>query len=261
MSILLDTHFHFYPIDIVGTVLRSTWEVMEQLMPGSQKVIFMTERFSERYMDRVLENRVLGSLHVSVSPGEPIAHLQDGRGLDLYLIQGRQVISHEGLEVLLAGTNKLIEDRTLDARSIIEQSKELGALAIIPWSFGKWLGKRGTLVKELIQDASSEFCLGDIWGRAKGFGGAELFQLAKSLNRTVVCGSDPLPVAADYRQCAGRYCSKIDDSLPDAQQWQWLKDTLVHKEVGTVGNRCHELSGLLRQAKLRIFPFTMKSLM
>ena len=63
-------------------------------------------------------------------------------GSALLAIAGRQVATRERLEVLALGTTRAFEaGRTFPdtLRSVLESD----ALAVVPWGFGKWWGRRG----------------------------------------------------------------------------------------------------------------------
>ncbi|GBO90160.1 hypothetical protein MSSD14B_38280 [Marinobacter salsuginis] len=74
-------------------------------------------------------------------------------------------------------------------------------LVIIPWGFGKWLGKRGLVLKQaMYQLAQLEYVLGDSSGRPNCWQRIAQFEDAKRLGKHILSGSDPLPVAGQQRK-------------------------------------------------------------
>ena len=69
-----------------------------------------------------------------------------------WIVSGRQIVTRERLEVLTAGAFPAIAD----GQPLVEVLQALaaaGALAIIPWGAGKWLGSRGRLVEKIAASA------------------------------------------------------------------------------------------------------------
>lgn len=115
-------------------------------------------------------------------------------GDTLVLIAGRQIRTHEGLEVLaLATTEDFPEGLTFGGT--IERVHWSGALPVIPWGFGKWWGERGGLVERLLAGPEREAVfLGDNAGRPGIAPRPPLFGVAESRGVLVLPGSDPLPL-------------------------------------------------------------------
>jgi len=127
---------------------------------------------------------------------------------DLVLVAGRQLVSSEQVEVLALAADpsaglEAWPDGEHPARELVERVLESGALAVLPWGVGKWLGTRGRLVAELLSDAKlaehPRFFSGDIaqrcwpWPRPAAF----------ARGPRVLPGSDILPVAGAERRLAG----------------------------------------------------------
>ena len=106
----------------------------------------------------------------------------------IHFVAGRQVVSEEGLEVLLIGSRDMsLEGRP--AERVIEEGFANGAAVCLPWGFGKWLGRRRDLVASLYAGLSRQITLGDIANRPE-FWREPLFKGARILR-----GSDNLPMA------------------------------------------------------------------
>lgn len=73
----------------------------------------------------------------------------------LILIAGRQIITQESLEVLAIGTLGEFDDGQ-SLEKTVELISSRGAVAILPWAFGKWWFKRGERVRDFIQKYNGE---------------------------------------------------------------------------------------------------------
>jgi hypothetical protein len=91
-------------------------------------------------------------------------------GQCLYIIAGRQIVTAERLEVLALGFEGLVPDGE-PIRQVIDRVRSAAAVAVIPWGFGKWWGRRGKVVSGLLKDHERlGFFLGDNGGRTAFLG-------------------------------------------------------------------------------------------
>ena len=87
-------------------------------------------------------------------------------GETLVLVAGRQIQTLEGLEALALGTDSEFPDG-LELTAALAEVRASGALAVLPWGFGKWWFRRGQLARKAIDSAAAnEFFLGDNRGSA-----------------------------------------------------------------------------------------------
>jgi len=121
----------------------------------------------------------------------------------LGVVAGRQVVTAERLEVLALGTLATFADGE-PIRSVIEQVRAASALAVIPWGFGKWTGRRRKVVESLLDapDASRLF-FGDNGGRLGIGPEPALFGVARRQGIPILPGSDPLPFADQVGRVLG----------------------------------------------------------
>lgn len=164
--------------------------------------LFLTEPSNANYFERIRNN---GLALTRRGPNEPAGWrvldtsesvsmlISNELGFRILLIAGQQLQTAEGLEVLaIAPTYRLTEGGPLG--QIISEVIEAGALAIIPWGFGKWMGRRGKVLRGILERATPpEFFLGDNGGRPKFMPEPYLFRLAKQNSVRILPGSDPLP--------------------------------------------------------------------
>jgi hypothetical protein len=147
----------------------------------------------------------------------------DGRRL--FLISGRQVVTQENLEVLALFVTAGIEDGH-PIREVLQQVESLGGLAVVPWGAGKWLGKRGELVRRMVQESDGQaFCLGDIRGRPRLSTAPKVFASAQQKGIKILRGTDPLNFLRE--QChVGSYGFSIASTLNPTFPAEHLKSLI-----------------------------------
>ncbi len=129
--------------------------------------------------------------------------LSGNDGLMAFIVQGRQVITAERLEVLTAGGFPAIDDG-LPLDRVLEALTAAGVLAIIPWGAGKWLGRRGRLVEQLASaPAPPRLFLADNPARPSFWPAPRAFRMMERQGRPVLRGSDPLPLPGEEKRAGG----------------------------------------------------------
>ena len=146
----------------------------------------------------------------------------------IILVSGRQIVTKENLEVLAIGSNRQFPDN----RCIEETIRNViasGALPIIPWGFGKWIFRRGTLITEILNSNSfKSLFLGDNGGRLRFSKQPPHFTLARSKGILILPGSDPLPFP-DQISKPGSYSFLIEKEPDLERPAQQLKDHLLNR--------------------------------
>lgn len=119
---------------------------------------------------------------------------------ELIIIAGRQIVTSEKLEVLALGTDKSIPDGN-SITDVINGVQELDALAVIPWGFGKWIGKRGAVLDRVLREPFRQpIFLGDNSGRPKHWRQPPHFVKARKYGMRILPGSDPLPFPSEFKR-------------------------------------------------------------
>jgi hypothetical protein len=169
----------------------------------------------------------------------------------LLVIRGRQIVTRERLEVLTAGPLPAIPDgRPLPA--VVDELTAAGALAIIPWGAGKWLGRRGRLVRETAArlDAAT-FFLADNPARPWFWPAPRLFREQSECGRAVLRGSDPLPIGGEEKR-AGAYASLFEGNFDPDRPLASLTAMLAAGDAVRSLGRQDTLAGFFwRQSRLR----------
>jgi len=144
----------------------------------------------------------------------------------LVAIAGCQIVSREHLEVLALGTRQQFED-SQPARTLLQKVARAGAIPVLPWGVGKWLGRRGQLVEELIEDPDlPPFFLGDSAHRPTFWPQPSQFRRAEEQGVRNLSGSDPLPFPGEVQR-AGSFGVVLDGSLNLERPAQDLKQKLL----------------------------------
>ena len=145
----------------------------------------------------------------------------------LILVAGRQVVTAEKLEVLSLCTSDTFGDGK-PILSLIREIEEKRGIAVIPWGVGKWVGNRGRIVKNIINNNTSLIYLGDNRNRPDFWPQPALFKIAEQKGIRVLPGSDPLPFNSESCR-AGSYGFstdlKIDPKRPGKAIRQMLRNT------------------------------------
>lgn len=111
----------------------------------------------------------------------------------LALVAGRQIACAEDLEVLALATPARRPDGA-PIREVLRWARETGALPVIPWGAGKWLGARGSLLDALlVESRGTELYLGDESGRPVFWPTPRHLFAAADLGVRNLPGTDPLP--------------------------------------------------------------------
>ena len=133
-------------------------------------------------------------------------------GDTLVLLAGRQIPTRERLEVLALGRG-LDLPSGLSLGDTIAGVRESGAIAVIPWGFGKWWFRRSRLLQATLSSLPvNGLFVGDNGGRPSLIPRSRLFELAASRGIFNLPGSDPLPLRWEVRK-PGRLGSILEGPL------------------------------------------------
>lgn len=191
-----DTHAHLYPAHDVATWLASGMRSTEgdsRIVP----VVTLTERKDEASFARVQRELPEGWVWTGLERGAG-GVISNDEGV-LILLHGAQYISAEGIEVLdIARPRQAFEGAATG--EIVRLIREEGGVPCIPWSPGKWLGKRGEVIRELIEGSlPGQLAVGDIVMRPRLSPEPALMKMARERGLIILAGSDPLPQAGEER--------------------------------------------------------------
>lgn len=263
-GISLDTHVHFYDGFGASELLEHAWTNLSQsirsrgLRNAIPAVIWTRQQRESALAGQLPEGSAWQVREDSKTDAGFRVQARDGR--ELFVFRGVQFVSAEGLEVLVGA----LPDHS-DGFIGAHQGKPVRELldsfcdeypVILPWGFGKWLGKRGQIILELLDsEYASRFVLGDNSGRPAFWSPVKAFVKAAQVRVPVVPGTDPLPVSGQIRH-VGR-SGVLLDHFPSAvfDNGALLREALLKRspyQVARFDRREALLSFFLNQLKMRL---------
>jgi hypothetical protein len=222
---LIDAHVHHHgfspPEEFFSGALRNFRQTVRRLglRPDSSCCLFLAEPAGRddfrRWRDGRLEPGADRWRTAATREECSLLVCRDGEP-KLILIAGRQIATRENLEVLALGSSDGFPDGE-PADATIERVLAAGAIAVLPWGFGKWWGSRGRIVRRLIEDAGrrgrhGRFFLGDNGGRPRLAPDPRPFREARRHGIGILAGSDPLPFPGRGTR-AGAYGSTLPGTV------------------------------------------------
>ncbi len=174
------------------------------------------------------------------------------RGDSLFCVLGTQVNSLEKVEILQFGPTPKVPGQPL--QDYLSVSSNPGQkLIIAPWGVGKWLGRRGRLIRNMLEQKKERFfALGDNGNRPGWWFFVPQFTVALEHNIPVLRGTDPLFLTGQLQR-VGTFGHIMDHTLdPDFP----LQSLCAHLQGGPekrkpYGNLQKTIPFLRSQAALR----------
>ncbi len=186
----------------------------------------------------------MGTWEIQTTQDESALRAVKADGARVYLIAGRQISTREGLEVLALATRSQFEENE-PVEEVVEEVLETGAVAVLPWSPGKWMGDRGRAVMRILNEGRGgrSVLIGDIGGRPRFCLTPRAFHYASENDIGILRGTDPLPFPGEETR-VGSFGSVLQGELDDAHPSEYLRGFLAKREaiVGQYG----QLQGPLR---------------
>ena len=159
--------------------------------------LLFAEMYGDHYFDGLRTGRIEPAgwtLATTLEDTSLMARRQDGQ--TMVLVAGRQLNTEEGLEVLALGSSTALADGE-DLATTVERVRAHGAVAVLPWGFGKWWGRRGQALTRYLETLEQPgVFLGDNAGRPALLPPPPQFAQGAGRGLFVLPGSDPLPLSA-----------------------------------------------------------------
>jgi hypothetical protein len=261
MPTLIDAHVHLHACHDWGRVLDSALRNFTQTPLAStveaqrDNVLLLTEMRSDDAFAALRSGAgsARGWRFEPTGEAESLCAVRS-TGARLCLVAGRQIETLERIEVHAIATDKHFEDGRPVSDTLAAVS-DSGALPVLPWGFGKWWGKRGSLVRRLVRTPPvPHLALGDNAGRPTP-SLSPLLLFGAKCGLKVLPGTDPLRIAS-HQDLVGSFgwvlSSRIDAERPAA----WLRAALRDgRTAGQVfGRRLSFADALRAQWALRRLP-------
>ena len=210
----VDAHVHFHRMALVESTLDSAAANFCDVCPSSDSLLgtlLLAQSSREDVFERLDDGCRYGDWEFSSVTGEPQSMIASSGKGSIAVICGRQIRCMLGLEVLALGTTARYPDGC-DLNATLEKVVDDGAIAVVPWGFGKWSGAAGTQMRSFFRSRTgSTVFAGDNGGRLKLWGFPRLLKAAKDSGFGVLPGSDPFPFGGDYRRVgAFGFIAEID---------------------------------------------------
>lgn len=188
---LVDAHVHIHPCFPLESFFDGAVENFRKAARGAAAgCLLLTEMAGSHWFLNAPETAGAWTLASNEEKSSLVARRSSGESL--IMVAGRQVVAHERLEVLALGRDADIPDG-LPLAETLRRVRDSGALPVLPWGFGKWSGRRGTLVAATLARPEGELYLGDNSNRLQLAGVPRLLREAGERGILVLPGSDPLP--------------------------------------------------------------------
>ena len=239
--IIADAHVHLYDCFDMGHLLDRVFNNFQKEADNPIKgtpfsaFLFLAETKTENWFYRFSSQPEKGPSQAGEFGKWAFQPTKEGCSLyarsdekkGLYIIAGRQIRTKENLEVLALGTIQDFEEGA-PLKEMISLISHLGAIPVIPWGVGKWIGRRRKIVKDLLQNKGlPPFFLGDNRNRPLFWPRPDLFKLAEQKGAPILPGTDPLPFSSEIGQI-GKFGVKLPGSIDPAYPFRELKKLLLN---------------------------------
>lgn len=232
-EVYADGHVHIHPGYDVGRLLGRGEKIARSL--GAPLVLLLVDDRPRRAFVELRDARRIGSFELRRTSEPTSLSVVGDAAVDspcVFLVSGRQLVSVERLEVLVIGLRPdhplyRTADGACSTADLVGAGLGAGAITVLPWGFGKWLGIRGRCVDEILAQPGIGddplFFVGDIlarcwpWPRPRSFAGPA----------RVLPGTDMLPLRGFESRLASygfRLQGELDRDRPAASLIALLRE-------------------------------------
>jgi hypothetical protein len=253
----VDGHVHFHHRRFVVPTLDAALGNLRRVAGRSEGLVgtlLLTQTRAEHVFEELGARPSIGgwTLMASIHEAETLIARKDGA--DIAIVCGRQVRAEAGLEVLALGTRGEFPDgRSL--ADTIQAVHESGALTVLPWGFGKWLGRRRDLVRRtLAASGRDKLFIGDNGGRLDAPAAPRIIREFERLGFRSLPGTDPFPFGGDFRR-VGAFGFLADVAGAEEAPWTCVRDWLATLTVSPrpFGHACRPVRFVSNQVGIQIY--------
>ncbi len=259
IMLAVDGHLHVYPghrLDVLVDACLCALAAHTGGASGIQPAALLAESAGHDFFRRARCGAAAAAIDgVTVEPGPDTDTLQlrhPAHPHPLLVFAGRQIVTAERLEVL-ALTRDLDVIDGLSISETLQRVHDGGAWPCLAWAPGKWWGRRGRILSELLANQSQRVAIGDTALRPRGWREPSLMQAAAQRNLPVLAGSDPLPFPGEEKR-GGQYGFQILlDGYDQRQPAAALRAALArgNRVIQRIGHRCGPCAWLYGQIRHR----------
>ncbi len=245
MRLIFDSHVHVYPFYDIPALFTALACKLAELDPDARKMAFLTDIQVGKAFEELCTVGVPGMTLKQVDTH--CLAIKDGMGRELFLFNGRQIVTAERLEILALVCSIDVEGR-LPAVDVVKQIHAAGGVAVIAWGVGKWLGSRGDVVRGLIDnDSLKPLLLGDSSMRPSFWGTPDQMEYGRNKGLKIICGSDPLPFRGE-EGVAGAYATLAEYDFDFSNPSVSAREMLISPSVrfNPMGERSSPVKWLAR---------------
>lgn len=234
--IFVDAHVHIHPNFNLTVFLNSVSDNFKKaaLQNNSEEnydsVICLTESNGINFFNEFYNNKISldeWKFH-KTSEGNSLKAVSKN-GNSFFIIAGRQIVTSEKLEVLALGIKEEFDDGK-PADEVINFVISKNGLPVIPWGVGKWIGKRGKIIRDLLSSNLYSFLfLGDNGNRPVFWKRSPIFYFGEKNNKRNLPGSDPLPFKSEEEK-PGSFGFMPDGFLDNQFPFKSLKEKIINSE-------------------------------
>ena len=228
----VDAHVHFHRSGLVEPTLDAAAANFSRAASGPRGflgVLLLTEAAGERVFEELAVGATSrGQWRFERVPGEPQTMIARSGDRRIAVVCGRQIRCALGLGAVALGTTACYADGD-ELEHTVDRIRADGALAVVPWGFGKWIGRAGEVVRTLFDTRPPDsLYAGDNGGRLQILGTPKLLEAAAAAGFRVLPGTDPFPFGADHRR-VGAFGFLWSAEPAPARPWSalraWLEET------------------------------------
>jgi hypothetical protein len=272
--LLIDAHVHIYDCFDLETLFESAYVNFQSL---AQKmgyggdftgILLLTETSKDNWFRHLSEfadgknlphDKRVGKWKFYLTNENCSLFARSENEKNLILIEGRQIVTEERIEILALCTSAGFTDGK-PILDLIKEIREKNGVPVIPWGVGKWFGKRGRIIRKIINNNSSLLYLGDNRNRPNLWPRPTLFELSEKRGIAVLPGSDPLPFRSESCRI-GSYGFSMKSSIDPNEPGRAIK-RILRNTSDTSGTQFGSLEKnyrfLLNQIRMQIAKRTLK---
>ncbi len=242
--IIADAHVHIHKCFDLSKLLNSAWDNFQKIAYLKENkdtfnaILFLAEIGNENYFNCLIEQ--VGNNKISKNKIKNWTFHRTQEDLSLYacnrleqkilLIAGSQIVTAEKLEVLALITDQRFEDG-LPLEVTIQAIISAGGIPVLPWGVGKWIGNRGKILNNLLEESNFPILfLGDNGGRPVFWPRPSYFKQAEKKGLRILPGTDPLPLASECCR-PGSFGFTIQGSLSLEEPGEHIKQMLLNPKI------------------------------